>query len=229
MSVSPRKIGIIGGLSPESTLYYYRKFIDLSREMLPPNSYPTIVIYSLDFGEFSYADWDKRKEMLLRAAKYLERTGVEVMGIAANTPHKVFPWLRDRVKVEMVSIVESVAEEALKRGMKKLLLTGTKITMEDGFYTDILQRYGLEVMVPNAEERNEIERIIREELTFQNLRSKEKLKKIIESYARQVEGVILGCTELPLAIKDSDVSVPVLDSAVIHVQNLLRASISRIP
>ena len=227
MSEYPRKIGIIGGLSPESTLYYYRKFIDLSRDMLLSNHYPTIVIYSLDFGKFSSADWDQRKEMLLEAAKSLEKCGVEVMGIAANTPHKVFPWLMERVQAEMISIVESVAQEAVHRGLKKLLLTGTKITMEDGFYENVLRRYGLEVIVPEDDERNEIERIIREELTFQNLRSREKLRKMIESYKEKVDGVVLGCTELPLAIKEGDVPISVLDSAAIHVKSLLLAAISR--
>ncbi|WP_324735699.1 amino acid racemase [Thermococcus sp. SY098] len=224
-----KRIEIIGGMSPESTLYYYKKFIGISREKFEPYFYPELIIYSINFKEFkdNPNGWEGRKRILINAAKALERAGAEVIGIAANTPHMVFPDVQRAVNVEMVSIIDAVAEEAKRRGLRKLLLLGTKTTMTMPFYKEALKEKGFEVIVPNENEIEEINRIIFEELMFENLNSKLWLIELIERYAekREIEGAILGCTELPLAIKPEDVSVEVLDTAEIHVRALIKKAL----
>ncbi|RLF90388.1 aspartate racemase [Thermococci archaeon] len=222
-----KKIGIIGGMSPESTLYYYRKFIEISREKFEPYFYPELIIYSINFKEFmeNPREWEGRKEILIKAAKALERAGAEIIGISANTPHMVFPEVQRAVNVEMVSIIDAVAEEAKKRGLKRLLLLGTKTTMTMPFYKEALKEKGFEILVPNEEEIEEVQRIIFEELTFENLRSKPYLVELIERYVEKgIEGVILGCTEIPLVIKAGDVSVEVLDTAGVHMRALMEGA-----
>ncbi|ALM74707.1 aspartate/glutamate racemase family protein [Thermococcus barophilus] len=224
-----KKIGIIGGMSPESTLYYYKKFIEISREKFEPYFYPELIIYSINFREFkdNPEGWEGRKKILINAAKALERAGAEVIGISANTSHIVFPDVQRAVNVEMVSIIDAVAEEAKRRGLRKLLLLGTKTTMTMSFYKEALKEKGFDVIVPSENEIEEINRIIFEELMFENLNSKPWLIELIGRYVerREIEGVILGCTELPLAIKPKDVSAEVLDTAEIHVRALIEKAL----
>lgn len=113
-------IGLIGGTTPESTEYYYRKYIEISRELFEPYFFPELVVFSMNFKTFkdNPRGWEGRKEMLIEAAKALERAGAEVIGIAANTPHIVFPDVQEAVNAEMVSIIDAVAEEARRRGLK---------------------------------------------------------------------------------------------------------------
>ncbi len=224
-----KRIGIIGGMSPESTLYYYKKFIEISREKFEPYFYPELIIYSINFKEFkdNPNGWEGRKRILINAAKALERAGAKVIGIAANTPHMVFSDVQRAVNVEMVSIIDAVAEEAKRRRLRKLLLLGTKTTMTMPFYKEKLKERGFEVIVPNENEIEEINRIIFEELMFENLNSKSWLIELIERYVekREIEGAILGCTELPLVIKPEDVSAEVLDTAEIHVRALIEKAL----
>jgi len=125
------------------------------------------------------------------------------------------------VNVKMISIIDVVGKEANRRNLRKLLLLGTKITMEEGFYATELKKFGIEAITPEEDERKEVDRIIREELTFRDFKSKNYLVKLIEKYSNAVDGVILGCTEIPLVIKEKDVSIPVLDSATLHVRALI--------
>ncbi len=217
-----KRIGIIGGLSPESTAYYYREFIRVSRELFELGAYPELIVYNLNFREFSKnpKGWDGRKEMLIDAGKRLRKAGAEILGISANTPHIVFPEVEKEVGGKWVSIIDAVGSEAKRMGAKKVLLLGTKTTMTMPFYREALERMGISVEVPGQERIEEIDRIIREELMFEDLRSKGYLVELIESY--RVDAVILGCTELPLAIKEGDVSIPVLDSAKIHIREMVK-------
>ncbi len=221
-----KKIGLIGGLSPESTMYYYRSFVEMSRERFEPGFYPELMIYSLNFSKFANhpEGWEGRKEMLIDAAMRLKSAGSEVMGITANTPHIVFPEVRDAVDTEWVSIIDAVADEAKRRGLKSLLLLGTKTTMSMPFYREALEKRGFEVMVPDEDEMNEVDKIIREELMFEDLRSKQYLIDLIEKY-EDAEVVILGCTEIPLAVKEGGVSKDVLDTARIHMKAIMDAAV----
>ena len=220
-----KKIGLIGGTTPESTCYYYRNYIRLSREKFGPFTFPELIIYSINFDEFKNnpRGWEGRKEILIKAAKALEKAGAEIIALTANTPHIVFPEVQKAVNVPMVSIIEALIEEMKKRDVKKVLLLGTKTTMTADFYKNALREAGFEVITPTEEEIDEIDRIIFEELAFENLKSKSYLINLVKRYAQEkgVEGVILGCTELPLAIKQGDVPVEVFDTAEIHMRKLI--------
>ena len=216
-----KKIGLIGGLSPESTLYYYRNFIDMSREMFGLHTYLELIIYSLNFREFSDNEdgWEGRKRMLIDAGKSLRKAGAEILGISANTPHIVFPEVSKEVGGEWVSIIDALADEAERRGHESLLLLGTKTTMGMPFYKEALENRGFRVSVPDEEDRERIDEIIRTELMFENLRSKGYFIELIGSF--DVDAVILGCTEIPLVIKEGDVDVDVLDTARIHMRAMM--------
>ncbi len=161
----------------------------------------------------------------MQGIRALECSGAEVIGISANTPHIIFDDLQRETKVKMVSIIDSVAKEAKKKGFKKLLLLGTKTTMTFGFYAQGLKRHGLDVIVPQPDEIESVNRIIFEELTFGDFKSKDHLIKIVNKYSGKVDAVILGCTELPLAFKEKIINIPLLDSAKIHVVALIEEAL----
>ncbi|ACS33858.1 aspartate/glutamate racemase family protein [Thermococcus gammatolerans] len=223
-----KKIGLIGGTTPESTCYYYRNYIRLSREKFGSFTFPELIIYSINFNEFLNAPggWEGRKKILINAAKALERAGAEIIALTANTPHIVFPDVQKAVSVPMVSIIDALIEEMKRRGVRKVLLLGTKTTMTAGFYKDALNRAGFEAVVPGREEIEEVNRIIFEELAFENFKNKPYLLSLVEKYRKErgIEGVILGCTELPLAIRPDDVSVEVFDTAEIHMRKLIEVA-----
>ncbi len=220
-----KRIGIIGGMTPESTCYYYQKYIRMSREKFGPFTFPELIIYSINFEKFknSSRGWEGRTEILLNAARALERAGAEIIAMSANTPHIVFPEVQKAINVPMVSIIDALIEEMERRGVKKVLLLGTKTTMTADFYRNALKEAGFDVVTPAEEEIDRVDGIIFGELSFENLKSKPYLMKLVERYAREkgIEGVILGCTELPLAIKSGDVSVEVFDTAEIHMRKLI--------
>ncbi len=220
-----KRIGIIGGTTPESTCYYYQNYIRISREKFGSFNFPELIVYSINFEEFKNnpRGWEGRTEMLIKAARALERAGAEIISLSANTPHIVFPEIQKAVNVPMVSIIDALIEEMKRRGVKKVLLLGTKTTMTADFYKNALREAGFEVITPSEEEIDEIDRIIFSELAFENFEHRPYLIDLIERYAREkgIEGVILGCTELPLAIKQGDVSVEVFDTAAIHMRKLI--------
>ncbi|WP_456370770.1 aspartate/glutamate racemase family protein [Geoglobus sp.] len=216
-----KRIGLIGGLSPESTLYYYSEYIRQSREVLGNNRYPEIIIHSINFGEFLSSDWEGRLEMLSSAVRSLEKAGADVLAIASNTPHKLLPELEKVTSLEFVSIIDAVAKRAEERGHRKLLLTGTRTTMAEEFYRKELEERGFEVTIPA--EVDEIHEIIFQDLVFGDLSRKSRLVEIINGY--DADAVILGCTELPLAVKEGDVKMEVIDSAKEHVRAILRKAL----
>jgi len=218
-----KRIGIVGGTSPESTLYYYRNFIEISRELFPRNFYPEMVIFNINFKKFKDLEtWELKEKYLLESIRALEDAGAQVIGIAANTPHMVFDSLKIKARAKMVSIIDAVAQEAKKRDYKKLLLMGTKTTMTSGFYVEKLKKHGLMVKIPE-DYIDVIDRIIFDELSQGILKSKGILKEIAEKY--DVDAIILGCTELPLALKEGDTKAPLLDTAKIHMRRLIEEAI----
>ena len=224
LPLSMKRIGIVGGTTPESSVYYYRSFIEISRELFENDFYPEMIIFNLNFQKFKGArDWNAREMYLLEVIRALERAGAEIIALSANTPHIVFDSLSKKSKAKMISIIDALAEEARKRGFRKLLLMGTKTTMTSGFYKEKLEKYGFEVVVPE-EYVDEIDRIIFQELGHGNLKSKNFLIEIVENYKKKYEDLdaaILGCTELPIALKDGDTSIPLLDTAKIHMRKII--------
>ncbi len=226
-----RKIGIIGGLSPESTASYYLHITHTYTERFGDAGYPEIIIFSVNFKQYiawkNHGRWDLIAENLVRAAKGLQAAGAELGLIATNTMHKVFDQVNDSVDFPMIHIVDPTAKQAGELGLRTLGLLGTDFTMQDGFYQERLSRSGLETLVPDIESQNTVHRIIMEELTqgrFLN-QSKENLIQIIQGLIKRgAEGIVLGCTEIPLIIKQQDISMPVLDTAVLHAEAALEAA-----
>jgi aspartate racemase len=220
-----KRIGILGGISAESTAEYYLRIIRGASSQQEEGPYPEVVIYSLDFQRFTAVeDSDDRAAYIaeiMTGIRALERAGAEFILMAANSPHVVFDDIQALASVPLLSIVEVTASEAQARGLSRLLLLGIRFTMQASFYQDACRRVGVEVITPDEPEQDEINHIIFDELTraiFQDA-SRARLLDIISRYA--VDGVILGCTELPLILKPGDAPVVLLDTLGLHVRAAL--------
>ena len=221
-----KKIGLIGGTSPESTLLYYRHLIDLSRENLPENVYPEILIYSVNF-EFVVSSMREGKlervaEKFNEILKIFESAGVQIAALTANTMHLLFDMLK--TDIEMVHIVDSVARYAKEKGYKRLVLFGTKRTMESDLYPSRLEGNGIEIMVPLPEHREKINDIIFE-ITAKGVNEdlKSRALEIAKIYVREGDAIILGCTELPLVLKDSGMEV--IDTVEVHARDIFERAV----
>lgn len=217
------KIGLIGGITPESTILYYRILNELNANSLGKPHSAKVVINSFDFGEISKlqkeSNWGQLNVLMANAAKDLENAGATCILICANTMHLCIEAVKNEVKIPVIHIAEATSKSILKKQLKKVILLGTKYTMEKDFFVTILNSFGIEAVIPELEDRNEIHRIIYDELAAGEIKksSKEKYLSIIDKLLKNgAEGVILGCTEIPLLIKQEDVSVPVFDTTKIH-------------
>jgi aspartate racemase len=226
--VSMKKIGIIGGLSAESTIEYYKILIKEYNKRKGGKSSPLLIIDSLDLEEavklMTNNDWDGVFNIIFQSAKNLERAGAEVIIIATNTIHKVFERLQKKIKTPMISILDVTAEAAKSKNLKKIGLLGTIFTMQSNFFQKAFQRYNLEIIVPNQEDQELINEIIFNELTFNIIKSESKrgYLEVIERLQQEgAEGVILGCTEIPLLIKQEDSPIPVFDTTTLHAMAAL--------
>ncbi len=215
-----KKIGLIGGTSPESTALYYESFIELSRKFLPENVYPEILIYSVNF-EFVLRNMkgnlkaiaEKFNEIL----RVFEDAGVELAAMTANTMHLLYDMLD--TSMEMVHIVDSVVKYSEEKSFKKLVLFGTKRTMESNLYQKRMERAGIEILIPDEEDREEIDNLIFE-ITARGVSEgvKRRALDIASRYVEMADAIILGCTELPLVLKDS--SFEVIDTVEVHVKDI---------
>jgi aspartate racemase len=212
----------LGGISHESTAVYYQRLHAEYFARRQDYYYPEVIVYSLNFQRFT--DYEDRGEMgpyveyILQGLDALQRAGADFALMAANSPHAVFPQVAAQTTLPLLSIVEVTAKAAQARGLRRLLLLGIRFTMQATFYADVCARYGIDVITPDTDEQNIINRIIFEELVVGNFRaeSRQLLLRIIEQYA--VDGVILGCTELPLLLRASDTTTPLLDTLTLHVK-----------
>ncbi|MFX1410235.1 MAG: aspartate/glutamate racemase family protein [Promethearchaeota archaeon] len=220
-----KRIGILGGMSYESTIKYYDLILQKYYEKFNNYNYPEIVIFSLNFQKvIDYELGDNREryiEYLMSGIKALENAGVSFILLAANSPHAVFEDLENQSTIPLLSIVESTAQKAIEEKMKKLLLTGIKFTMQSTFYQNYFKNLGINIITPSNQEQDEINRIIFDELVigFYRQESKQRLLQIIKNY--EVDGVILGCTELPLIINQNDIDIKLLDTVELHVRAAL--------
>lgn len=219
-------IGLLGGMSWESTLEYYRIINETVKERLGGLHSAKCILYSFDFAEIELlqreGDWDKLAEMLIDAAKKLEACGAGLIVICTNTMHKLADKVEAKINIPLIHIVDATAEKILEKNIKQVGLLGTRFTMEEPFYKRRLEeKYGIKVIIPNSKEREIVDRVIFEELVLGIIRqsSRERFKQIIYSLVdRGAEGIILGCTEIPLLIKQEDVTVPVFDTTTIHAR-----------
>ena len=223
-----KTIGILGGMSPESTQEYYKYITRTYTERYGDHAYPEIIIYSVSFQ--SYIDWpnqgrwDLVAQGLAQAAQRLQAAGANFLIIATNTMHIVIDQVRGQVGIPVLSLLDAVSDAILARGMSTVGLLGTRFTMENPFYQDALAPKGISVLVPDGEDRRLVNAIIYDELVAGQIRdeSRRVLVAIIEKLAaRGAEGVILGCTEIPLLVSESDASVPLFDTTVIHAEAAL--------
>lgn len=224
------KLGIIGGISPESTIEYYRLLIKGFRERLATDHYPELLLQSIDMTEMlGYVfrnELDELVDFLRERVLVLEKAGVQYVAMASNTPHLVFDALAEVVNVEMISIIEECCKYIAQQGLQKVGLLGTKSTMSTGFYQAVGAKHGVEILIPNEHEQDYVHDKYMNELVFNQLKptTKSRLISIVHELQAQVgiEGVLLGGTELPLILSQSDFpSLTVFDSTQIHVAAIL--------
>lgn len=226
-----KTIGLIGGMSWESSLEYYRIINKEVNARLGGLHSAQCLLYSVDFAEIerlqSAGEWQQAGEQLSRVASKLEQAGADFIVICTNTMHKVVGQIEEKISVPVLHIADTTAEEIGRRKLAKVGLLGTRYTMEQDFYRLRIESHGIEVGVPGSEQRDEINRIIFEELVAGELRqtSKEFFQQVIRDLvAEGAEGIILGCTEIGLLIKPEDADVPLFDTAQIHaIQAVKRA------
>ncbi len=220
-----KTIGLLGGVTWESTLEYYRRLNLLAQERLGGLHSARCLLYSFDFQELANLQnagrWEELGDLLAGWARRLEQAGAGLLLICANTLHKVAARVRRGLGIPLVHVVEETARAALDRGLARVGLLGTRITMEDGFYAEGLEARGLKALLPSAPQRAELERIIFEELALGRLESASRqacLRIAGELVERGAQAVILGCTELPLLLKDSPAPAPWLDTLELHAR-----------
>ena len=223
-----KKIGILGGMSPESTSEYYEYITHTYTERFGDYGYPEIIIYSVSFQPYvdwpNDGRWDLVAQGLSEAAQRLEAAGADFIIIATNTMHLVFDQVQASVNVPMLSLLDAVGEAILARGMSAVGLLGTKFTMEKTFYQDALARKGITVLTPDAGDREYVNSVIYNELVAGQIRDESRagFVNIIQKLAeRGAEGVILGCTEIPLLISEADAGIPLFDTTTIHAEAAL--------
>jgi aspartate racemase len=221
-----KTLGLIGGMSWESSAVYYDLINKKVRRELGGHHSCDSIMLTVDFDEIvklqHEGNWTALDQMMARVAMQLEKAGAEIIILCTNTMHLCTPEILKNISVPFLHIAEATAMAIQEQELKKVALLGTKFTMEKDFYKDYIQhQYGIEVIIPNLEERNEIHRIIYNELVQGEIKeeSREIYKNIISNLESQgAEGVILGCTEIPLLISSSDVSIPVFDTTTIHAE-----------
>jgi aspartate racemase len=219
-----KTIGLIGGMSWESTAHYYALLNKLVNERLGGHHSAKILLYSIDFEELAtrqFADeWDEAGAIVVDAAKRLECGSADFVLICANTMHIAAVQVEQAVSIPLVHIADATADRILAQGIRRVGLLGTAFTMEKGFYKERLrEKYGLDVMVPCAEHRQLVHDVIFKELVkgVVNPESKAKLRGVIAGLTTAgAEGIILGCTELMMIVEQEDSPVPLFDTTTIH-------------
>jgi aspartate racemase len=228
-----KRIGILGGMTPESTITYYQHIVRTYQRRFGTHAFPAIVIYSVSFQQLEdwmeAGEWDEVARVLADGLRRLAAAGADFAVIATNTMHLLFDRLERESPIPLISIVDATARAIGRAGLRTVGLLGTRFAMEKPFYADGLARHGIRTIVPDREEREDIHRVIMRELSFGDLResSRRRYVEIIENLVRQgAEGAVLGCTEIPLLIKAGDAPVPVFDTAVLHAEEALARAIA---
>ncbi len=218
-----KTIGLLGGMSWESTIEYYRIINQLVNTRRGGHSSAKIVLYSVDFDEIERCQregrWDAAATLLQRAAQAIEAAGADLLVLCTNTMHKLASEIQGAVRIPFLHIADATAREISAHGIATVGLLGTRYTMEQDFYKGRLGELGLTVIVPPEEERQVVHDIIYDELCFGRVleASRAQYRRIIEGLAaRGAQGVILGCTEIMLLVRPEDSPVPIFDTTYIH-------------
>lgn len=218
-------IGLIGGMSWESTVTYYKIINETVKEKLGGLHSAKCILYSVDFQEIeecqANGNWEKSGEILGEAAYNLEKAGADFIVICTNTMHKVVNQIKEKISIPILHIAEMTAEKILEKGLKNIALLGTKYTMEQDFYKSKLIEKGINVIIPDKNDIETINEVIYDELCLGTINSdsKKKFLEIVDKLrSKGAEGIILGCTEIGLLIKNEDTDVPLFDTAIIHAE-----------
>ncbi|PJY99352.1 aspartate/glutamate racemase family protein [Bacillus vallismortis] len=228
-----KTIGLIGGMSWESSAEYYRMINEEIKKKLGGLHSAKCILYSVDFKEIEHYQsegaWDKAGAALGEAARSLEKAGADFIVICTNTMHKVIGYIQEMITIPILHIADATADQITRQGIRSVGLLGTKYTMEQDFYKSRIESHNINVIVPTDEEREIINTIIYQELCLGEIKqsSKNTYKKIINHLVdRGAEGMILGCTEIGLLVKAEDSEVPLFDTAFIHAHSAARTSLS---
>lgn len=220
-----KTIGLIGGMSWESTVTYYQIINQAVKERLGGLHSAKLLLYSVDFAEIEKCqakeEWNESADILAAAAKNLERAGADFIVICTNTMHKVLPQIQKQIDILILHIADATADALIETGIKKVALLGTKYTMMQDFYKEKLIARGISVMIPDEEGVELVNRVIYDELCLGVVSdtSRNQYKQIIEDMKEKgAEGVILGCTEIGLLIHQEDSSLPIFDTTHIHAR-----------
>jgi aspartate racemase len=221
-------IGLIGGMSWESSAEYYRLLNEDVRSRLGGQHNARSLMVTVDFADIEAmqraGDWDEAGQVLAEAAQVLERGGADLIALCTNTMHVVADRIEAAVQVPFVHLVDATAEKIKAAGLKRVGLLATRFTMEMDFYAERMARHGIEVLVPSAEDRTVVHRVIYGELTLGKIEqeSREEYRRIMSDLAADgCEGMIYGCTEITLLVDGTDSPVPVFDSTRLHAEHLV--------
>lgn len=218
-----KTLGMIGGMSPESTVLYYQIINREVNRRLGGNNSANIVMHSVNFAEIAalqaQGNWQQAGVLLADSAQKLAQMGAEGLVLATNTMHKVADVIQAAVEIPLLHVVDATAAAIHAQGLDKVGLLGTRFTMSDGFYTQRMRELGITTVLPNEAQQAEIHRVIFEELCCNRFTdtAKRYYQQVVEDLQAQgAQGVILGCTEIGLLLQAQDCALPVWDSAVIH-------------
>ena len=219
-----KTIGMIGGMSWESSIEYYRIINETVKERVGGLHSARSVMYSVDFAEIEALQhtgrWDEATQAMIEAARHVEAGGADFLIICTNTMHKMADEVEVAIGIPLLHIADATAETIKSQGLTKIGLLGTKFTMEEDFYGGrLVEKHGLDVLIPAAEDREIVHRVIYDELVLGEIKSesREAYKKIIEKLITAgAQGIILGCTEIGLLVTAKDSRVPLFDTTYIH-------------
>ncbi|MDK9559784.1 aspartate/glutamate racemase family protein [Gallibacterium anatis] len=229
-----KTIGLLGGMSWESTVTYYQLINQAIKQQLGGLHSAKIILYSVDFDEIekcqAQGNWDKSAEILANAAQKLALAGADFIVICTNTMHKVAPQIAKAINVPLIHIADATISSLKQQHISRVALLGTKYTMLEDFYKTRIIEQGIEVLIPNAEQIEFINHVIFDELCLGQINpsSRAKFQQIIDSLKQQsAEGVILGCTEIGLLISQQDSVLPIFDTTVIHAHTAAKRALEQ--
>ncbi|MBY7895676.1 aspartate/glutamate racemase family protein [Vibrio fluvialis] len=229
-----KTIGMIGGMSWESTLSYYKAINEGVKAALGGLNSAQICLYSVNFEPIEKLQhegkWDETAQLLAQAAKSVEAGGADFLLICTNTMHKVAPEIEAQISIPILHIADATAKQLQQDGIERVGLLGTRFTMEQEFYKGRLQQqFGIDVLIPDAEQRQQVHRVIYEELCLGTIRPESRAQyiEIVEDlHRRGAQAVILGCTEIALLIQQHDTDVPLYDTTKIHAEQAVQLALT---
>lgn len=227
-----KTIGLIGGMSAESTVTYYKVINSVVNQKLGGFHSAKCLLYSVDFDEIERCqmsgEWEKSGEILADAARRLQKGGADFLVLCTNTMHKVAHAIQSAVNIPFLHIAEATSRRVKDAGIGRVCLLGTAFTMEEGFYKDVLARNGIDVIVPDADDRKTVNDVIYGELCHGVIKDESRAKFvgiINKAAALGARGAILGCTEIGLLVGDGDIALPAFDTALIHAEEAALAAL----